>query len=200
MYSSPWRTRWCAATPGRSPPPARSSRSRSAPRRPGSPAGTSSSAPRCRTCSVGPTVCSVTAGSGVGAGRLVDEDLLLDRPEPVAAELLGPADAELAVPAHPADHRAVGLAVPVGLHLLGFFGEIRLEKYCRSSACSCRCSGSDRRTLRSHQVETMRRAAHQPGQILDRRVVPSHRIGDVDAHAAVQVMAGLHHRRRLRNQ
>ena len=64
----------------------------------------------------------------VGAGRLVDEDLLFDRPEPVAAELLGPADAELAVLAHPADHRAVGLAVPVGLHLLGLFGRDQARK------------------------------------------------------------------------
>ena len=64
----------------------------------------------------------------VGAVRLVDEDRLLDRAEAEAAELLGPADAELAVRAHPLDHRAVGLAVPVGLHLLVLFGRDEIRK------------------------------------------------------------------------
>jgi hypothetical protein len=50
----------------------------------------------------------------VGARRLVDEDLLLDRAEPVAAVLGRPADAEPAVPAHPPHERAVDLAVPLG--------------------------------------------------------------------------------------
>ena len=54
--------------------------------------------------------------------RLVDEDLLFDRPEPQPAVLLGPADPELAVRAHPLDHRAVSLVVPVRLHRLGLFG------------------------------------------------------------------------------
>src|SRR5262245_11092005 len=48
---------------------------------------------------------------------LVDEDLLLDRAKTQATELLWPADAELAVLTHPPHHSAVGLAVPVGLHL-----------------------------------------------------------------------------------
>jgi len=51
-------------------------------------------------CSVGPTVCSVTAGSGdVGPDRLIDEDLLLDLAESAAAILLRPAQAQPAVAA-----------------------------------------------------------------------------------------------------
>ena len=58
----------------------------------------------------------------VGAGRLVDEDLLLDGPIAEASVLGGPAHPELAVGAHPLDHRPVGLAMPVDLHLLGLVG------------------------------------------------------------------------------
>ena len=64
----------------------------------------------------------------VGTVRFVDEDRLLDRAEAEPAELLGPADAQLAVRTHPLDHRAVGLAVPVGLHLLGLFGRDQVRK------------------------------------------------------------------------
>ena len=56
-----------------------------------------------------------------GARGLIDEDLLLDRAEAQASELLGPAHAELAVRAHPPDDRAVGLTVTVDLHLRCFF-------------------------------------------------------------------------------
>lgn len=44
----------------------------------------------------------------------------------------------------------------------------------------------------------MRGPAQQPGEVLDRGVVAVHRIRDVHPHAAVQVMADLHRRRRLR--
>src|SRR5438132_8301912 len=55
-----------------------------------------------------------------GAHRLVEEDELLDGRPPLPAPLLGPADAEPAVLAHPADDPAHGLtdAVRVGELLL----------------------------------------------------------------------------------
>ena len=58
----------------------------------------------------------------IGTRGLVDEDLLLDRSEAQAAVLLGPADAEFPVGAHPLDHGTVGLTVPVDLHLPGLLG------------------------------------------------------------------------------
>ena len=106
----------------------------------------------------------------VGALRLVDEDRLLDGAESVAAELLGPADAELAVGAHPLDHRAVGLAVPVGLHRLGFLGRDQrrevlpqfglqlpllggqFDEHCAPTR-SRRCDGPPTRRARSLMVE-----------------------------------------------
>ena len=92
----------------------------------------------------------------IGAVRLVDEDRLLDGAEAEAAELLGPADAELAVGAHPLDHRAVGLAVPVGLHLLGLFGGDEVRKVLRAVRLAAAAArGSVRCTLRSHQVEAV---------------------------------------------
>ncbi len=94
------------------------------------------------SCRVGPTVCSVTAGSGTSAraASLTKMDCS-SGPKPLPAVLLGPAHTELAVGAHPLDDRAVSLTVPVDLHLGPLSGEMRFEKYCRSSACSCRCSG-----------------------------------------------------------
>ncbi len=56
----------------------------------------------------------------VGSVGLVDEDLLLDRTKPQPPVLLGPADSEFSVGAHPFDHRPVGVVVPVGLHRIGF--------------------------------------------------------------------------------
>src|SRR5882757_2100205 len=64
----------------------------------------------------------------VGSLRLVDEDRLLDGAVPETAEFLGPADAELAVRAHPLDDRAIGLVVAIGLHRLGFFGTDQVRK------------------------------------------------------------------------
>ncbi len=69
--------------------------------------------------SVGPTVCSVTDGSGTSAHSLVDEDLLFDLTEAAAPELDRPADSEPAVLAHPADDLTVGGAVSFGEHDLG---------------------------------------------------------------------------------
>ena len=51
----------------------------------------------------------------LGAGRLVDEDLLFHRAEPAPAELLRPADTEPAVPAQPAADFHVRLAEGIGL-------------------------------------------------------------------------------------
>ena len=76
--------------------------------------------------------------------------------------------------------------------------EIKFEKYWRSSACSCRCSGVRSMNIALPPDRGDEKARPQPGQVFDRGVVPVHRIGDVHAHAAVQVVADLHHRRRLR--
>ena len=128
---------------------------------------------------------------------------------------------------------------------------MRFEKYCRSSACSARCSGvlrgrpvggaegdrvagegeqllgsrqqlqgrlrvsqgvhrcptlgpdlHDAAVEQTGQVPAHRRLrqAEQPGQVLDRRVVAIHGVGDVHAHPPVQVVAGTHRRRGLRCQ
>ena len=130
----------------------------------------------------------------VGAGRLVDEQLLLYRAVAEAAVLLGPAHAELSVGAHPLDHRAVGLTVPVDLHLLGLVGrdeggEVLPELGLQVPLLGCQfyvhCAPLQCLVATGHEVQTMCRPAQHAGQILGRRVVAVHRIGDVHAHAAV---------------
>src|SRR5258708_28060596 len=54
----------------------------------------------------------------IGQCCLVHEDLLLKLAKTAAAVLRRPAEAEPAVPAHPADHLAVHAAVPLSEHLL----------------------------------------------------------------------------------
>jgi hypothetical protein len=58
----------------------------------------------------------------IRAGRLVDEDLLLDLAETLAAERYRPPDAQPAVATHAAHQPPVHLAVPVGQHGLPLTG------------------------------------------------------------------------------
>ncbi len=136
--------------------------------------------------------------------RLVGEDRLLDLAEPVAAVLLRPADAHPAVGAHPLDQLLVRRTVPVPraldragvgrvAELRGEPGEpltqLRLQRALLVGELEVLAGGALDRHLRRQGVERVREVG-APARVADQRV------GDVDAHAAVQVVAGAERRRR----
>ena len=85
------------------------------------------SLPNC--CSVGPTVCSVTAGSGTSArcASLTKIDCSMG-PKPKPPNSFGQPTPSLPSLAHPPDHRAVGLVVTVLLHRLHLVGRDQVRK------------------------------------------------------------------------
>ena len=136
----------------------------------------------------------------VGVLRLVGEDRLLDLAEPVAAVLLGPADAHLAVLAHLPDHPLVDVAVPVERHLsVLVVTRPRPVKYSRVSALNARCAWLSSRFLvvGSSTGDGLGADVERVGDVGDPAEVVVQRVGLVDAHAAVQVVAGAQRRRRL---
>ena len=159
----------------------------------------------------------------VGARGLVGEDLLFDVAEALAAVLGGPAHSEPAVAAHPLDDLLVGLPVAGGGDVGGLVGrdergevlaQLGLQGTLGGRQVDERLSLLRRRVVtgRGHGVDGVggdgltergqlqARAAHEAGQVLDRRGVPEHRVGDVHADAAVQVVQHLHRARALGGQ
>jgi hypothetical protein len=142
----------------------------------------------------------------VGPLCLVGEDRLLDLAEPVTAVLLRPADAHPAVGAHLPDHPLVGLAVPVArplgggvavLVLRGQAGEVRTDLGLQRPLGLGQLEVLGLRPLDRHvggdRVEVVDQVG-DPGEVVVQRV------GLVDAHAAVQVVAGPQRLRALRAQ
>ena len=135
----------------------------------------------------------------VGVLRLVGEDRLLDLAEPVTAVLLGPADAHPAVGAHLPHDPLVDLAVPVEAHLavlvvVGETAEVRAQLGLERALGRGELEVLGGRVLDRHRlgrdVERVRDVG-DPGEVADERV------GDVDTHAAVQVVAGAQRGRSL---